>query len=356
MKTRKLVIGRVIFVLVSLFCAGLVTAPTVLALDWKQIEAAANREGMLTVYSPTRAKDAEELAKAFNREYPKIKVEWVLGRGLLERVKTEIAARRIVCDAFQGGTSSTVPAVDMGICEMFVPPALSAPGVKWNLPMNKILVKNGLAVWRQVSVVSAMWNTKVVPENIRPRSLQDLTAPRYKGLIAFDNPKSRGTGIMLIHAAREIAPDKLGEQWIREFMKNAVISSFRKIRAQITTGEYGIGLPMSTGSAAAAARKGAPVKFLTFSEGLILSPTATWIVKGCPHPNAAKVFANWVMTKNGQQAAARLGGGAPLMAGVVPPDPNLNIEGKPILYSLTYESTKAQQKTMKWAATSGIFD
>lgn len=340
--------------ILTLFAFGLIFPATGMAMDWKKIEAAADKEGMLTVYSPSRAKDAELLAKAFNKDYPKIKLEWVLGRGLLERVKTEIAAKKIVCDAFQGGTSSTVPAVDLGICDKFVPPALSAPGVKWNLPMDKILVKDGLAVWRQVSVVSAMWNTKLVPDG--PKSLQDMTNPKYKGLIALDNPKSRGTGIMLIHAAKEIAPDKLGEKWIKAFMKNAVISSFRKIRSQITTGEFGIGLPMSTGSAAAAAKKGAPVKFLAFSEGLILSPTATWVVKNCPHPNAAKVFANWVMTKNGQEAAAKLGSGAPVMAGVVPPDPNLNIEGKPILYSLTYESTKAQQETMKWAAASGIFD
>lgn len=326
------------------------------AADWKAIEAAADKEGMITVYSPTRAKDAEELAKAFNKDYPKIKVEWVLGRNLLERVKTEIAAKRIVCDAFQGGTSSTVPAIDLGVCEKFTPPALSAPGVKWNLPMDKIVVKDGLAVWRQVSVVSAMWNTKVIPTNIGPKSLKDLTDPKYKDLIALDNPKSRGTGIMLIHAAKEIAPDKLGMKWIEAFMKNAVISSFRKIRSQITTGEYGIGLPMSTGSAAAAIKAGAPVKFLGFSEGLILSPTATWIVKNCPNPNAAKVFANWVMSKNGQEAAARLGGGAPMMAGIVPPDPNLDIQGKPVLYSLTYESAKAQQATMKWAASSGLFD
>ena len=100
----------------------------------------------------------------------------------------------------------------------------------------------------------------------------------------------------------------------------------RQVLDQVIAGEYAIGIMMFNHHAVISARQGAPVEWLPFSPSLVTVNTVS-VMKDAPHPNAAKLFVDFMMSEEGQ-AIFRDNDYLPTNPLVKPRVPNLIPDGK----------------------------
>ena len=135
-----------------------------------------------------------------------------------------------------------------------------------------------------------------------PKQLAD---PKFKGKIVMDDPRKHGVGaaIMTVMLAT------YGEEFVRKVFTQqelVFVRNPRQLVEWLVRGRYPIAVGLRSSMLTYYRKKGVgkDVDRLVEKGSGVWSP-ATGIVaffEGGPHPNAAKVFTNWLLTKNGQQA------------------------------------------------------
>jgi len=169
-----------------------------------------------------------------------------------------------------------------------LPPGLVDPNKRW------IALNTG--------VRSAAYNTQLIPPEHAPRSYQDLLNPRFKGKIVW-NPKSMTGAWGFISTVIKGMGDEQGMAYLRSLAKQDVVPlpiAIRAVLDRVIAGEYAVGLEMNNTHAAISAAQGAPVKWVPLnpvSETLQVAGVA----KGAQHPNAAKLFIDFMTSKAGQE-------------------------------------------------------
>jgi iron(III) transport system substrate-binding protein len=153
-----------------------------------------------------------------------------------------------------------------------------------------------------LGVRSAAYNTQLVPKEVAPRSYQDLLDPRWKGKMVW-NPKSMTGAWGFIATVMKSMGDEQGMSYLRQLAKQDVVPlpiAIRAVLDRVIAGEYAIGLEMNNSHAAISAGQGAPVQWVPLdpvSETLQVAG----VTKGAPHPNAAKLFVDFMVSRAGQQ-------------------------------------------------------
>jgi iron(III) transport system substrate-binding protein len=114
----------------------------------------------------------------------------------------------------------------------------------------------------------------------------------------------------------------------------------------LARGEYPVYLPAMVGSLARL--KGAPVKWIAPSDGSTYALISQGIVKNAPHPNSARLWANFQIGPEAQRTLAD-GGNIPLRSDVSLPQPELSLNGKKLLGTPTEEELKDGAKFTRLA-------
>jgi ABC-type Fe3+ transport system substrate-binding protein len=94
--------------------------------------------------------------------------------------------------------------------------------------------------------------------------------------------------------------------------------------------------------------KGAPVKWIAPSDGSTYALISQAVVKNAPHPNSARLWANFQIGAQAQRALAE-GGNTPLRSDVAVPYPELSLRGKKLLGTPTEEELKQGPKYTRLA-------
>ena len=152
-----------------------------------------------------------------------------------------------------------------------------------------------------LGVRSAAYNTQLVPKEHAPHSYQDLLDPRWKGKIVW-NPVSMTGGWAFISTVIKGMGDEAGMAYLRKLAKQEIVPlpiAIRAVLDRVIAGEYAIGLEMNNTHAAISAAQGAPVAWVPLNP---VSETVqvAGIAKGAPHPNAGKLFIDFMVSKAGQ--------------------------------------------------------
>jgi iron(III) transport system substrate-binding protein len=150
-------------------------------------------------------------------------------------------------------------------------------------------------------------NTKVVKAE-EMKSVNDLVDPKWKGRISAYIPTLQGSGANI--AAYLYA--NLGEDFLRKVyveQQPAISRDFRQMADWLARGNYPIALSMREEEAERLRREGLPIVTIFDLQG-IPSRTVAGIgnialMNRAPNPNAAKVFANWIASKEGLEAYSR---------------------------------------------------
>src|SRR5215468_11813451 len=263
---------------------------------------AAKKEGKVTWYTSVDVKVAEAVAKAFRAEYPGIEIE-------VERSGSERVLQRINQE-YQSSIHN-VDVVNSSDASHF----LYWKQQKWLAPHTPPDVKRFPAQYKDPDGYYATWratlsvmgyNTKLIDAKDAPTSYADLLDPKWKGKLVKAHPGYSGTALTGTYAIVKALGwdylDKLSKQGVQQLQSTTappktIASGERAV--MVDGNEYNIFIEMDAKS---------PVKPIYAKEGtpFVTSPTA--IFAAAPHPNAARVFQNFLFTAKAQQILVDAGG------------------------------------------------
>jgi ABC-type Fe3+ transport system substrate-binding protein len=288
--------------------------------DWEAIVAAAKKEGKVVVYGVPGV-DVEKLFKEhFEVAFPGIKVESVADREATERIVAERRAGKSIADVYLGSASSSDFA-SLRAQGIFQPvrPFLALPEVldesKWfdgKLWFIDKEEKYSLVYAVAVGTLIAVNTNLVKPQEIT--SYTQLVEPRWRGKIVSNDilRGSSGTGGGLIKFLY-LHPN-LGPNFLKKLFGEMDITFSRDMRQMIDwlgQGRFAFALFPAWTDTEKAARIGLPVAMVNskrMKEGfpVVSGRRTVMVLNPAPHPNAAKVFLNWLLSRAGQAGVERV--------------------------------------------------
>jgi iron(III) transport system substrate-binding protein len=285
--------------------------------SWDEVLAAARKEGKVVVLGPPTTEMRRDMPAAFKVRYG-ITMEYLGGRTaeVVARLRAERHAGIYSIDNVLTGMDSM-----SGVFykeKMLEPlrPALMLPevldGSKWKKGKLWFSDPEDQYILRLANSVSNLFhiNTKEVkPDELR--SAQDLLNPKWKGRIALEDPTVTGSGSN--HAAHLYL--QLGGDFIRKLyidQKPMISRDTRVLTDGLLRGIYPITLGAEDAEVDKMRKEGMPLALLQGFSDLYLETSSGYgqlgILSNAPHPNAAKVFANWMASKEGSELYSRARG------------------------------------------------
>jgi ABC-type Fe3+ transport system substrate-binding protein len=316
---------------------------------WQQVEAAAKKEGKVVYYSlgSVPASKVDTLKASFAKDYPEIEVQYVnVGNGseLAARLSAEQDAKVYVADVFD---RSVQFALGLGkYLAEFIPPAAQDKSVTWLTNPLADPDAKGLVRAEFSQYVAIWYNTKLVSAADAPKNHTDLLNAKWKGQIIWRTPWETGAGSTTYIFAKQ----ELGNDWPSKMRaQNPTFASDQDAAlTQVARGEFAIGLGLTGRTGGQLMKDGQPLNANFPNDFTVAVPLGTQLVKAAPHANAAKVFANWMLTQPGQELWRDLGQ-FPQRADIAPADPWMKpiAQVKKILSQATVSDatqTKAQDE------------
>ncbi|HEY2990238.1 MAG TPA: extracellular solute-binding protein [Candidatus Binatia bacterium] len=281
--------------------------------DWENTLQAAKKEGQVTVYIYRY----ERMLEAFKKDYPDIKVVTVTGTGnqLGTRIVTERRAEKYIADIFSTGPNSAFNILYKGKALDPLKPAFILPEVKdeskWYGGRYNFIDPDGKYIFGYLANSSSAqlyYNSKLLQEK-EFKSHWDLLNPKWKGKIVSLDPALTGLGqtMQFFYYHPELGPDFIKKLF--GGMDVTYAREFRQMTDWLGQGKYAICIGCKDGDRAK--HQGLPVESFETSlwkEGGAFSSGggSLSLVNRAPHPNAAKVFVNWLLSRTGQIALQKL--------------------------------------------------
>ncbi|MGH7824648.1 MAG: hypothetical protein ACREQ7_05680 [Candidatus Binatia bacterium] len=284
--------------------------------EWQRVVEAAKKEGQLSVYGGQEITHPEILA-AFNKEFPFVKIVTAGGRAgeLMARIVAERRAEKYLVDLMASGPNGPRMLYLNKVLDP-IAPALILPEVtdasKWYGgkhwyadPENQYL----FMYEGTINSTGLSYNTKLVnPEEIR--SYWDLLTPKWKGKLLGMDP--RGTALPTPVLIFYYKPG-LGRDFVRRLYAESEITLFRDRRQGtnwLAVGKFPICILCR--DIDRALKQGLPVDEIApdrLKEGASVGGGGSSVlvmINRAPHPNAAKLFINWYLSRQGQTVWQRV--------------------------------------------------
>ena len=282
--------------------------------EWDKTLEAAKKEGRVNLYVGRYG--TEPLLNEFRKECPEIKLATVNGTGsqLATRILSEVRAGKVLADLYSGGANTNYNLLYKGKTLDSIKDALVLPEVldesRWYDGQHSFGDPERKSIFIYIanpSSSSLYYNTNLA----NPKEFTahwDLLNPKWKGKIVSQDPTGTGLGATMLFFY--YSPE-LGPEFIRRLFGTMDIT-YSRDRRQITDwlaqGKFAICLGCR--DAPRAKTQGLPVDELdtgSWKEGESLSTGggSLSLIKGAPHPNAARVFINWFLSRKGQIALQR---------------------------------------------------
>ena len=277
------------------------SVPAPASSAWDKIVAEAKNEGKVTMYTFALTGDiGQVIARSFEAKYG-IKVEFITGIGaqLIERIKTEQAGKRFIADTLDTSTTLMAIAKTDGITE----PAGNLPTL---LQQNVWLAHPRLDEQGHLIAFDTLYqipyvNTTLVKPGDEPKSYLELLEPKWKGKMVTADPNTVPylPRLYSVMVSRKILDDTFFSKIARQEPKLA--PTVRDDANTLIRGEASLSITAGTTILNPFISQGVPVKPVDVKEGAILamSPSIA-LVKNAPHPNAARLLIDWLVTAEGQ--------------------------------------------------------
>jgi ABC-type Fe3+ transport system substrate-binding protein len=277
--------------------------------EWPPIVAAARKEGAVVV-NTFPGDGYTRVVKAFSQAYPEIKVEHTQlhSQNFAPRILQERQANLFTWDVATIPTSTALQVLrPAGVWDP-IRPAIMLPEVKddagWDGGFERgfSLVKDRALTYGFVANRGGgvTVNTDLVKEDIK--SFTDLLNPRWKGKLLLPDVRVMGDAFWPMTAARLNLGDDIVKRLFVE--QEPVLSrDTRQMAEFMVRGRYPLGLGINPLLLGQFQRQGLGknLKLLHFAEIETINFSSTlWLVNRAPHPNAARVFINWLLTREAQ--------------------------------------------------------
>jgi iron(III) transport system substrate-binding protein len=300
---------------VSTFAAAFLSASLSLAQsksgEWDKIVEAAKKEGKVVASIPPTPELRKLMEIAFSRRYG-IATEFVPARGgaVVQRIVSEAKAGVQYFDLHIGGTESVITAIlPENILDpiegYLILPEVRDPKNWWGghiyIDNAKRYVYN-FAAYQTVS----LWSDGNQYKPSEFKSFDDLLHPKLVGKIGISDPRTPGSGSSMWSYMHYIK----GEEYLRKLVaqKLFITRDLRLLAENLARGKIAVTSGIGYSEFQPFIKANLPVVPLPVpKEGLYVSGGYghLTVLKNLPHPNATKVFVNWLLSRDGQEVFAR---------------------------------------------------
>jgi iron(III) transport system substrate-binding protein len=277
--------------------AGLVAASAVpfarlARADLAALEEAARKEGTLTWYTAQMSGEAaEDMGRIFTSKYPGISVTVIrtTGQVAYQRVLQELKNSTPQCDVFCSTDNSHYPALKArNALAQYKPQNVGALA-----PPFAGLGDEGFYIPATASLQIMVYHTRNVKPDDVPKNWTDLLNPKWKGRVATGHPAFSGYFGQWVVAMRKLYGWEFFEKLAKQNPR--IGRSGNDPIAMLNAGESLIGTgPVST--SVQNIEKGNPIGFIYPSDGTLLCYGPAAVMAAAPHPNAARLFLEWLLS------------------------------------------------------------
>jgi len=260
------------------------------------LAANANSEGQLNWYTTFASSDVQPIIAAFNKAYPKIKVNALRlsASQIPPKIITEQRGHQFTADIVSGDSPQIAQLIQANALQPYTSPNETP------LPQGLSLQAGFQTVVYAVTTVVA-WNPTVVKQQGLPvpTGIQTFTNPAWKGKFSID-PSAVNWYDSLIkimgHQKALALVQKLGDN------DPVLVESHTEALTDVQAGEP-VGAVTAYGYKASSMEKKTPAEVTFLNPNpLPSSLNLIDIVAHAPHPAAARVFVNWMVSQAGQTA------------------------------------------------------
>ena len=288
--------------------------------EWEKTLRAAEAEGQFTLYGCCY--DYDRVLEVFRKKYPKIKANIVVavaGNSLASRILAERRAEKYLVDVVSSGANMLHDALYKAQVLEPIKPVLILPEVldqsKWYEGEHRYIDPDK----RYIFAFVANSLSGQVAYNLKQaaagefKSYWDLVQPRWNGKVVSLDPTAFGMGATLQFFYYH---PELGPPFIKRLYGDTQITVSRDPRQMtdwLAAGKFSLCIRCNAGSEVGKAiQQKLPIGYLDaedWKEGGSSSAAGgtLGIPTRAPHPNAAKVFVNWLLSREGQIALQKFG-------------------------------------------------
>lgn len=292
-------------------------SPQAWQAEWEKTVETAKKEGRVHIYISPQSSISLE-AGVFQKRFPEIKIVTVIGSGsaIVPRVLAERRADKYLADVTMAGSSTLTElyrarALDPVRDAMILPEVADESswwGGKHRYTDHER--KYGFTFIGHPQAGGFYYNTRLVnPKEFS--SFWDFLNPKWKGKIAARDIRAPGPGTGTANMRVFFYNPKLGPDFIWRLLSETELTLFRDRRQGVdwlATGRFSICIFCTRSDVGTAKLQGLPVEeFGPMKEGMGLTSSSGSIglLNRAPHPNAAKVFLNWFLSREGQLTLQR---------------------------------------------------
>jgi iron(III) transport system substrate-binding protein len=280
---------QMVFVLLSLVV--LASAGNVAAQS-KEVLEGARKEGQLVFYSGIPIPDAQAILSALEKKYPFIKTTFyrATGPALVSRIQTEQRAGTHVWDVMNSTGFEPYVLLEQGYFAKY------ESSERKHFPEGH---KDNDGMWATMYTTPMIvsYNSKLVSAADLPKDYADLLNLKWKGRLGMDSSDFEWYANLRKVWGTEKAQkflDGLKKQDVRLVQGRALLTEL------LSGGEIAMLVNNFLQNAIEAKRKGSPVEFLAL-DPVVSAAGLVGINRLAPHPNAAKLFVDFVLSREGQE-------------------------------------------------------
>ncbi len=296
------------------FAPALAAPPADWQKTWNDTLAAAKKEGKVVVAGSPDPVMRNEIIPKFTARFG-IPVEFIAGKSgqIVGRVRTERASGIYSVDVYMAGASTTMNTLYAEKLIDPIKPLLITPevtdGSKWKRGKPWFADPEGqyvLMLFSSVDGIVFINTAYVKPEELR--AAKDLLDPKWKGKIASEDPNASGSGSnSSVHFYTQLGPDFVKKLYIDQ--KPVISRDRRQLTDWLARGTYPICLTCRADDARALQKEGFKLleifDLADMQNRVNAAPFLLTVANKAPHPNAARVFVNWLAGKEALEIYSR---------------------------------------------------
>jgi iron(III) transport system substrate-binding protein len=281
-----------------------------------EVVQAAKKEGEVMLYTSLVPEDLTPLTAAFEKKYGvKLKTWRANSEKVLQRAVTEMRAGRSDADLVE----TNGPQMESLYREKGLQP-LRSQHLKDLMP--QALRPHGHWVGTRINMFVQSYNTRLVKQDELPKSFADLTNPRWKGRLGIE-AEDEDWFAMVVKELGEDAGLRIFRDIVR-VNRLSVRKGHTLLAGLVASGEIPLALTTYSHGAEKMKQKGAPVEWFAIAPA-IGRANGIGIVRTPPHPNAAALFVDFLLSPEAQ-AILQKGGYVPANLRVADPAQKLPLK------------------------------